>query len=120
MLKQELVIWISDLSESIKKNEHGLAETEERVNQIERKVEKIEKKDDDATIILKHYDQKVFWENAVMVKGAPNKEKAFEQSGSQWGNTDQWSLNDVRDGLQDIHYYCQEYLDRREKLACQP
>ena len=77
-LKQELGVWISDLTQSVKKNEEGLAETDERVNRIERKVEKFERKDDDATKILKHYDQKIFWENAVMVKGCPNREKALE------------------------------------------
>ena len=40
--------------------------------------------------------------------------KGPEQSGSQWGNSDHRSFNDVRDGLQNMHYYCQEYLDRTE------
>ena len=39
-----------------------------------------------------------------------------EQSGSQWRNTDHRYSNDVRDGLQDLNYLCQEYLERRQKV----
>ena len=39
-----------------------------------------------------------------------------QESVSQWRNTEQRPNNDVRNGHQDLRYFCQEFLEKKEKI----